>query len=53
MADIELTPGSPTTRAKGCICPSQDVGDAFAVKNDCPVHGLDALAAELDKLTPE
>jgi hypothetical protein len=29
------------------------VGDAFVVKNDCPVHGLDALAAELDKLTPE
>lgn len=47
-ADFNLPIGSAEAKAKGCICASTaGSADLFAADPDCPVHGLDALAAVL------
>jgi hypothetical protein len=45
---FNAAPGSPLARAHGCVCTPQNTGmDIFSADPECPVHGLDALAAIL------
>jgi hypothetical protein len=46
LAEYNLTPGSTGAKAKGCTCVEQDTAtETYSVDNDCPIHGMAALAA--------
>jgi hypothetical protein len=54
-----LTPGSSGAFIRGCLCPRVDnhhgrgmpypEGPRFVIRADCPMHGRDALAKELER----
>lgn len=50
MSDyIDLKPGTPEAVSKGCTCERGQSGyPSWLCDGNCPVHGLVALAEELD-----